>query len=64
MSNRSEILKEIEKIESRHGLMYFVNYNKKAITLRTDMMSENDEFNFALQQWISRNNLTDKVISL
>jgi hypothetical protein len=32
--------KEIQKIEARHGLMYFVNYNKKTITLRTDMMSE------------------------
>jgi hypothetical protein len=55
--------KEIEKIESRHGLTYFVNYNKKAITLRTDMMNEKEEFNQALQIWISKNNLTDKVIA-
>lgn len=56
--------KQIEKIESRHGLMYFVNYNKKAITLRTDVMKEKDEFKIALQEWISKNNLTDKVIQL
>jgi len=54
--------KEIEKIESRHGLMYFVNYNKKAITLRTDMMSENSEFKLALDTWIANNNLTEKVV--
>lgn len=56
--------KQIEKIESRHGLMYFVNYNKKAITLRTDVMKEKDEFKIALQEWISKNNLTDKVVQL
>lgn len=56
--------KEIEKIESRHGLTYFVNYNKKTITLRTDMMSETGEFKSALQEWINKNNLTGKVVQL
>ncbi len=55
--------KEIQKIESRHGLMYFVNYNKKAITLRTDMMNENSEFKLALENWIDSNNLRDKVVA-
>ena len=55
--------KEIQKIESRHGLLYFVNYNKKAITLRTDMMSENSEFKLALENWINSNGLRDKVIA-
>lgn len=65
-TNKIEVTsaKEIEKIESRHGLTYFVNYNKKTITLRTDMMSEKEEFNLALQEWIIKNNLTDKVSSL
>jgi len=54
--------KEIEKIESRHGLLYFINYNKKAITLRTDMMIENSEFKLALDAWINKNNLTEKVV--
>ena len=54
--------KEIQKIESRHGLMYFVNYNRKTITLRTDMMSENSEFKLALENWIDSNNLRDKVV--
>ena len=55
--------KEIEKIESRHGLMYFINYNKKAITLRTDTMRENSEFKLALDSWITKNNLRDKVVT-
>jgi hypothetical protein len=65
-TNKIEVTsaKEIEKIESRHGLMYFVNYNKKAITLRTDVMVEKDEFKRALQEWINRNNLVDKVVAL
>jgi hypothetical protein len=56
--------KEIQKIEARHGLMYFVNYNKKAITLRTDMMSENSEFKADLKEWIAKNNLDNKVAVL
>jgi hypothetical protein len=65
-TNKIEVTsaKEIEKIESRHGLTYFINYNKKAITLRTDMMKEKDEFNLALQEWINRNNLLDKVAKI
>lgn len=65
-TNKIEVTRanEIEKIEWRHGLTYFINYSKKAITLRTDMMSEKDEFNIALQEWILRNNLTDKVVKL
>jgi hypothetical protein len=55
---------EIQKIESRHGLMYFVNYNRKAITLRTDMMSENSEFKSSLKEWITKNNLDNKVTLL
>lgn len=55
--------KEIQKVETRHGLTYFVNYNKKTITLRTDMMSEKEEFSSALNEWIIKNNLTDKVIA-
>ncbi|MBL7935954.1 MAG: hypothetical protein JNM51_09145 [Bacteroidia bacterium] len=55
--------KEIQKVETRHGLTYFVNYNKKTITLRTDMMSEKEEFSSALNAWIIKNNLTDKVIA-
>jgi hypothetical protein len=42
--------------------MYFINYNKKAITLRTDMMIENAEFKMALDTWIDSNSLRDKVV--
>ena len=55
--------KEIQKIESRHGITYFINYSKKAFTLRTDMMKQNTEFNLALEDWITKNNLKDKVAS-
>lgn len=53
---------EISKIEARHGLVYFINYNKKAITLRTDMMKQNVEFKKALDQWVIQNNLAAKVV--
>ena len=52
---------EIAKIETRHGLIYFVNYNAKAITLRTDMMKEKETFNTALEIWIKKNQLNAKV---
>ena len=55
--------KEIQKIEARHGLTYFVNYSKKTITLRTDMMNENAEFKLALENWIDSNGLRDKVVA-
>lgn len=54
--------KQIAKIETRHGLTYFVNYNKKTITIRTDVMAQKEEFNKALDNWIIENNLRDKVI--
>ena len=54
--------KELQKIEYRHGLMYLVKYNKKTVTLRTDLMKEKDEFQFALESWITRHHLSDKVI--
>jgi hypothetical protein len=54
--------KEIQKIETRHGLTYFVNYSGKAITLRTDMMESNLAFKSALDSWIISNHLSDKVI--
>ncbi|MES2566164.1 MAG: hypothetical protein V4565_04825 [Bacteroidota bacterium] len=54
--------KETEKIETRHGLTYFIKYNKKAITLRTDMMKQRIEFKSALDLWIMKNNLSDKII--
>lgn len=52
---------EIAKIETRHGLTYFVNYNAKAITLRTDMMKEKETFKIALDNWITKNQLSGKV---
>lgn len=53
---------EIDKIETRHGLTYFVNKQQKAFTIRTDKMKEQEEFKAALQSWIQNNNLSDKFI--
>ncbi len=58
------VSKKIAKIEARHGLTYFVNHNKNSITVRTDMMKESAEFKIALENWISDNNLQDKVVLL
>lgn len=55
---------EIAKIEARHGLTYFVNHNKNSITVRTDMMPEKEAFRLALDEWISTNQLQDKVAML
>jgi hypothetical protein len=54
--------KELQKVEYRHGLMYFVKHNKKTITLRTDLMKEQDEFKNTLESWLTHNHITDKVI--
>jgi hypothetical protein len=56
--------KEIAKIEARHGLTYFVNHNKNSITVRTDMMDEKEAFKLALEEWITKNDLQDKVALL
>ncbi len=52
----------IVKIEARHGITYFVYDNDEAITLRTDMMKEKEEFKNSLSQWIKENNLEEKVV--
>jgi hypothetical protein len=54
---------EISKIETRHGLTYFVNYKNDSIVLRTDMMKEKIAFNSALDEWVTINNLKDKIVS-
>lgn len=53
--------RDITKIETRHGLTYFVNKKNISITLRTDMMKEKDAFQQQLNEWISKNNLNDVV---
>jgi len=55
-------VKELQKIEYRHGLIYLVKYNKKTITLRTDLMKDKNEFQLALESWLNHHNLSDKLI--
>ena len=52
---------EVAKIETRHGLTYFVNQKNVSFTVRTDMMKENVEFKTALNNWITENKLESKV---
>jgi len=53
---------DIAKIETRHGITYFINKNNHAITLRTDLMKEKEAFRQKLQEWIDQNHLNDVVI--
>jgi hypothetical protein len=64
-STKIDVIKavQISKIETRHGITYFVNYNKNTITIRTDVMKQKEEFNKALDNWITTNNLTSKVVN-
>ena len=52
---------EISKIETRHGLTFFVNLKNESITLRTDMMKEKEAFSKALDHWIIANHLVAKL---
>lgn len=56
----SMAIKDILKIETRHGLTYFVNNELYAITIRSDMMREKDLFNSTLKQWLKQHQLEDK----
>lgn len=53
---------EIDKIETRHGLTYFVSKHEKNFTVRTDVMKEKEAFKAALQSWVQNNNLSDRFI--
>lgn len=53
---------DIAKIETRHGLTYFINSKNKAFTVRTDMMKEKASFDQKLDDWIKQNHLNDLVI--
>jgi hypothetical protein len=52
----------IQKIETRHGLTYFVSYSKKTLMVRSDVMKENSEFQLALNNWIKKNNIQEKRV--
>lgn len=65
-TNRLDIIKasEIANIETRHGLTYFVTRQHKSLTLRTDMMKEQQAFTNALYDWVRENELTDKAVTV
>lgn len=55
---------QVAKIESRHGLLYFVDTHDKTFTVRTDMMKDKTRFMEFLDIWVEANNLKDKVVVL
>lgn len=52
---------DMAKIETRHGLTYFVNKKNVAFTVRSDMMKEKTTFGQKLDEWINQNHLNDIV---
>ena len=52
---------DISKIETRHGLTFFINLKNESITLRTDTMKEKEAFSKVLDNWIVTNHLASKV---
>jgi hypothetical protein len=53
---------QIRKIEFRHGLTYIINNQNKALTLRTDVMKDQEIFKTELLKWVEENNLNNLVI--
>lgn len=55
---------QVAKIESRHGLLYFVDIHDKSFTVRTDIMKDKEQFMQFLDIWVEANNLKEKVVEL
>lgn len=64
-TNKLDVMnaQSIEKIEKRHGLTYFVSKQNQSITLRTDILKDKDVFNIQLMEWVTKNNISDKIIA-
>lgn len=63
-TNKLDVLHagSIQKIESRHGLTYFIDNNNKTFTLRSDIVKDIPLFQQYLNEWIEANNIKDKVV--
>lgn len=55
-------IKNIAKIETRHGLTYFVDTQNNSLTIRTDMMPEKEAFYNELKKWLADHQLINKLI--
>lgn len=64
-TNKLDVMnaQSIEKIEKRHGLTYFVSKQNQSITLRTDILKDKDVFNVQLMEWVTKNNISDRIIA-
>ena len=64
-TNKLEVMfaNDIQKIESRHGLTYFINHANKAFTVRTDIINDKELFDKYKNEWVIKNNIIDKVIT-
>lgn len=63
-TNKLDIMNagSVKKIETRHGLTYLVDNKNKSLTLRTDIIKNQNVFNEYLNTWIEENHITDKVV--
>ena len=51
----------VKKIQKRHGLTYIVDHTNKSFTLRSDIIKNKSLFEDQLNQWIKKNNISDKL---
>jgi hypothetical protein len=51
----------IKKIQKRHGLTYIVDNTNKSFTLRTDILKDKSLFEEQLNQWLIKNNISEKL---
>lgn len=55
-------ISNIQKIETRHGLTYFVDKQNNALTIQSYMMKDKEGFSVALKQWLTKHQLINKLI--
>ena len=55
-------ISNIQKIETRHGLTYFVDKQNNSLTIQSYMMKDKQGFSVALKLWLTKHQLMDKFI--
>lgn len=62
-NQESVYAKELEKINYRHGMTYLIKKDKKAVTLRTDVMPDRQQFIGELKAWAEKNGVPQVIES-
>lgn len=60
-NQESVYAKELEKINYRHGMTYLIKKDKKAVTLRTDVMPDRQQFIGELKAWAEKNGVPQVI---